>query len=314
MAKIGYIQVTRKCNQHCLFCSNPENQRQIGLSQAQIQCESLIEEGYEWVILTGGEPTLHPQLVELVTTARALGLRVRMISNGQSPNPLQLLKQLKKVGLEHLHLSLHSYKPDVQAYLTGKADSLDCLMSSLRAAENLEISCDINTVICAQNSDHLDETVAWVRVQAPWVKHFVFNNLDAHMNRVLDNPHTVPNLVDLELCLHRALRLLEAESCSFRVERLPLCFMADFAHAATETRKIVKEEGRTVHFLDEKGQVSQQDFQHRKFEACTSCRLESICAGLDCGPDGEGQAYDPNSLHAIFLDPEAIRQRILSEP
>ena len=72
------------------------------------------------------------------------------------------------------------------------------------------------------------------------------------------------------------MRYLHKTGRTFRVERVPLCYMAEFAHCSTETRKIVKGEERIVHFLDEKGTVRQTDFRHPKAEACKQCSLNEI--------------------------------------
>jgi len=308
MANLGYIQVTRVCNQHCLFCSNPENQRMIDLDSVREQLDTLVKGHYFGVILTGGEPTLHPELEKIVALAAETGLHVRMITNGQLTAERGMLESLLAAGLQHVHLSVHSARPQVQAMLTGNPDSWENIRKTLEIIGNLEMACDINCVMCAQNADHLDETVKTIVEAFPFVTHFVFNNIDSKMNRVAENPHTVARLADLELSLYRALSFLQKTGRSFRVERLPLCYMADFAHASTETRKIVKGEERTVHFLDEKGRVHQTDFHHQKAAVCRHCLLDEICAGLY----DLGGAYDPGELHAIFLDPEQIKKRILS--
>jgi len=298
LANLGYIQVTRICNQHCLFCSNPDNDRTLSLGDARSQLEGLVEKGYFGVILTGGEPTLHPDLPAIVSLARDSGLHVRMITNGQKTAEEGVLEKLVAAGLQHVHVSVHSARPDVQAYLTSNEDSW----------RNIERTFEllVGLGLCAQNACHLDETVRAIVARFPFVRHFVWNNIDPNMNRVAENPHTVAKLADLELSLHRAVKFLESTGRTYRIERLPLCYMADFAHASTETRKIVKHEERTVNFLDEKGHVRQTEFFHGKSEACTHCRLNPICAGLY----DLGGAYDPEELHAVFLDTEEIVSRI----
>lgn len=306
MANLGYIQVSRICNQHCLFCSNPDNERTISLVDARKQLDCLVENGYFGVILTGGEPTLHPDLPAIVNLARDSGLHVRMITNGQKTAEAGVLEKLVEAGLQHLHVSVHSARPDVQAYLTSNEDSWRNIERTLELLGGLELTCDVNTVMCAQNADHLDETVRAIVTRFPFVRHFVWNNIDPNMNRVAENPHTVAKLADIELSLARAVNFLEETGRTYRIERLPLCYMAEFAHASTETRKIVKHEERTVHFLDEKGHVRQTEFFHQKSETCSHCRLDPICAGLY---DLDG-AYDPAELYAVFLDPEEVISRI----
>jgi MoaA/NifB/PqqE/SkfB family radical SAM enzyme len=309
MANLGYIQVTRICNQHCLFCSNPENQRTLSLADCRAALEQLLADGYDGVILTGGEPTLHPELEAIVELARAAGIQVRMISNGQETAAPGLLERLQAAGLGHLHVSVHSCRPQVQAQLTGNPESWPNIAATLERAGRLGLQCDINTVICAQNADHLDETVAYMLEHFGFVRHFVWNNIDPKMNRVAEHPETVARLADLELSLQRAVGLLLRSGRTFRIERLPLCYMAEFAWASTETRKIVKGEQRRVHFLDAKGEVNQTSFFHDKAEVCRHCRLDRICAGLY----DAGGAYDPAELHAVFLDPDAIAATVRGE-
>ncbi|RME29183.1 MAG: radical SAM protein [Deltaproteobacteria bacterium] len=307
MANIGYIQVARICNQRCLFCSNPDNDRIIPVAEAAAKASSLADEGYYGVILTGGEPTLHPNLEEIIAHAASCGLEVRIITNGQKTADPNLLKNLVDAGLKHVHVSVHTCREQLQAELSQNPDSLANILKTLDNIEKLGITCDINTVMCAQNADHLDETVRFLVERYPFIRHFVFNNIDPSMNRVAENPHTVARLADLELSLHRALGFLEQSGRTYRVERLPLCYMVEFAHASTETRKIVKSEERTVHFLDQREKVTQKDFHHRKAKVCAHCSLDGICAGLY---DMDG-AYDSAELHPIFIDPEPIVRRII---
>ncbi|NMB75148.1 MAG: radical SAM protein [Myxococcales bacterium] len=306
MANLGYIQVTRICNQKCLFCSNPENQQTLSSEKAVEQARTLLKSGYDGVILTGGEPTLHPRLREIIRSCVKLGIAVRMITNGQRTANRRYLKGLMEAGLEHLHVSIHSMKESVQAHLTGNRESLKNIRKTLRIAGNLGLSCDVNTVICAQNAAHLDKNVIQIVRDFPHVRHFVFNMIDPKMNRVEENPHTVARLADVELPLFRALRFLSSVGRTFRVERLPLCYMTDFAFASTETRKIVKKEERTVHFLDEKGSIRQTDFFHEKGFVCKRCFLDHICAGLY----DLGGKYREEELYPVFVSPEEIIEMI----
>lgn len=307
MANLGYIQVTRLCNQHCLFCSNPEMQQTIAVEDARVQIAKLVAAGYDGIILTGGEPTLHPELQAIIAFGKNSRIHVRLITNGQLTANPGFLGALVQAGLNHLHISVHSCHPEVQAHLTGNPDSWSNIERTLDGVGRLGITCDINTVICAQNADHLDRTVKEITARFPFVRHFVWNNIDSKMNRVEENPHTVAKLANLELSLHRAFRFLEASGRTYRVERLPLCYMVEFAHASTETRKIVKKEERTVHFLDEKGEIRQTKFFHEKASACKFCSLTSICAGLY----DLGGRYDPGELHAVFVDPQQVIDKIL---
>jgi hypothetical protein len=86
--------------------------------------------------------------------------------------------------------------------------------------------------------------------------------------------------------------------------------MTEFAWASTETRKIVKGEERIVHFLDAKQTVRQTDWEHVYAPGCASCSLRTICGGLF----DRGSAYDPAELAPVFVDRDAIVEKIIRDP
>ena len=158
-------------------------------------------------------------------------------------------------------------------------------------------------------ADHLDANVRAFTGRFPFIRHFVWNNLDPSMGRAETNRDTAHRLADFELSLARAMRFLHRTGRTFRVERVPLCYMTEFADCSTETRKIVKGEERIVHFLDDKGTVRQTDFRHPKAEVCRRCSLDDICGGLF----ELGAHYDLAELHPVFVDKEAIIAKVRAE-
>jgi MoaA/NifB/PqqE/SkfB family radical SAM enzyme len=85
VANIGYIQVVRHCNHLCGFCSNPTSPYTHDFESMKVLVDDLVAREYFGVILTGGEPTLHPDLPRICRYARESGLHVRMITNGPQP-------------------------------------------------------------------------------------------------------------------------------------------------------------------------------------------------------------------------------------
>jgi MoaA/NifB/PqqE/SkfB family radical SAM enzyme len=320
MANIGYMQLVRHCNQYCRFCSNPETPYVLDLDTAKREVDDFAARGYFGVILTGGEPSLSPIVPDVTRHAVERGLHVRMITNGSKIADIETARQFVDAGLRHYHVSIHSCRAEVEDFLTGVKGSHALAM---RALENLgaldaelrggpagaagSVTVNINTVINAFNADHLDDNVRFFVERFPFLRHFVWNNLDPSMGRAETNRDTAHRLRDFEVSLGRAMRFLAQSGRTFRVERVPLCFMTEFAWASTETRKIVKGEERMVHFLDEKGTVRQTDFRHPKAEACKHCSLQDICGGLF----ELGDWYDLAELAPVFVPKEPIISRIL---
>lgn len=310
MANLGYIQITRICNQECLFCSNPSTGKIIGVDEAKKTVDDYVKMGYAGLIWTGGEPTLYPHLAELIRYAKNKGIHSRLITNGQKISDFKYFKKLADAGLDHVNISLFSHRPKVQALLTKKKDSFKNIIAALKNAEKLGVIVNINTVINRYNSDHLSELVKFIVKEFPFVRHFVWNNMDPLMNRASKNIDTIPTLNGFELELHRAMKFLEQNGRTFRVERVPLCYMAEYGDRSTETRKIVKEEERSVHFLDDpRGRIRQTEWRHGKADCCEVCKLNGICAGLW----QMDKYYFSKELYPVFIDPEIIKKKILRD-
>jgi organic radical activating enzyme len=311
LANIGYIQVVRHCNHFCGFCSNPTTPYVHTFDSMKLLVDDLVKREYFGVILTGGEPSLHPELPRVARYAADQGLHVRMITNGHRLADADFAREMADAGLKLVHVSVYSVRPDVEEKLRGTSGTLERAFAAVRNAHEAGIEVNINCVINKLNADHLDENVRYWMTNHPYIRHFIWNNLDPSMGRAeVNQAQYTPRLADFELSLQRALRLLHQSGRSFRVEKVPLCYMTDFAWASTETRKIVKGEERVVHFLDAKQTVRQTDWEHVYAPTCASCSLRTICGGLF----DRGQAYDENELYPVFVSRDAIVEKIITDP
>lgn len=310
MANLGYIQVVRHCNHFCGFCSNPTTPYTHDFDSMRVLVDDFVERGYFGVILTGGEPTLHPELPRITAYAREQGLHVRMITNGHRLADEAFARELAEAGLQLVHVSVYSVRPEVEERLRGASGTLERAFAAVDNAHRFGVEVNVNCVINALNADHLDENIRYWMTHHPHVRHFVWNNLDPSMGRAeVNQAEFTPRLADFELSLSRAMRLLHRSGRTFRVEKVPLCYMTDFAWASTETRKIVKGEERIVHFLDAKQTVRQTDWEHVYAPSCDVCTLREICGGLF----DRGAAYDPAELAPVFVDRDAIVRAIIED-
>lgn len=311
MANIGYIQVVRHCNHFCGFCSNPTTPYVHTFDSMKVLVDDLVRRGYFGVILTGGEPSLHPELPQIARYASDQGLHVRMITNGWRLSDESFAREMAEAGLRLVHVSVYSVRPDVEAKLRGLPGTLEKAFAAVDNANKYGIEVNINCVINKLNADHLDENIRhWIE-KHPFIRHFVWNNLDPSMGRAeVNQDQFTPRLADFEASLYRSMKLLHASGRTFRVEKVPLCYMTEFAWASTETRKIVKGEERIVHFLDAKQTVRQTDWEHIYAPSCASCSVRTICGGLF----DRGNAYDPAELYPVFVSRDAIVEAIIKDP
>lgn len=283
MANIWYIQVNRYCNNQCHFCSNPSNWNDMTFEKWIELIDNFIKLNYSWIIFTWWEPTLSSNLHKWIKYANDNWMENRLISNGMMCSKYEYIKKLSDNWLELVHFSVYSCYENIHDFLTCTPWSWKKLIMSIANALKLWIRVQINTVINHYNESHLDKTVIFLVKHFPQIKHFVWNNLDPLMMRKTKIAiSSLPNYDNASVSIIKAMNFLESTWRTFRVERFPLCFMRWYEWASTETRKIVKNEERIVHFLDEREYIKQtwNSFEHDKIDWCKKCDLNNICAWI----------------------------------
>jgi pyruvate formate lyase activating enzyme len=94
--KVASVLFLPKCNFRCPFChnrslvENPEGHEDIPLAYIMARLADL--EGWvDGVCISGGEPTIHPLLPSLIAKIKAVGLAVKLDTNGTRPHVLKAL-------------------------------------------------------------------------------------------------------------------------------------------------------------------------------------------------------------------------------
>lgn len=122
------ISITDRCNFRCVYCMEPDVRfapPETLLTVPDIVRIARIAEslGVRKVRLTGGEPTLHPALTEIIAAIRgATSVEIAMITNG-SRLTREALRDWKRAGLDRVTISIDSLRPDRFAHLTRSACS-----------------------------------------------------------------------------------------------------------------------------------------------------------------------------------------------
>lgn len=108
--KTAVFAVTSRCNCKCVMCDmHRQPPREISLEDAKKVLDTLATNGFLIAYFTGGEPTLHPNIVDIISYADKLGLVTTMTTNG-TPSKV-LLSELKDAGLYLLSVSLDHWDP-----------------------------------------------------------------------------------------------------------------------------------------------------------------------------------------------------------
>lgn len=162
---IGWLEVTDICNIHCQGCY-----RQI-LGEGHKSLEQLKEEvtllqkwrNCDGISLAGGEPILHPDIVELIAFITSLGMKSMILSNGYALSE-ELLWKLKKAGLTGVsfHIDSTQIRPEFEKReLTSELEVNELRLKLGRRMRKVGLYAHFGITVTKDNFKEIPDFLKW---------------------------------------------------------------------------------------------------------------------------------------------------------
>jgi len=165
------IEFSLHCNFRCPYCyvphnSYPENE----LSKKEI-CDVILQAkdmGARKIIILGGEPTLYPNLLEMIEFIKKQKLEVEVFTNGTKITE-DFAKQLYDNNVRVV-LKMNSFDENRQDMLAGKKGSFNSIKQALQNLKKVGYPSEekflaVSTIICRYNINELETMWQWLRDQ-----------------------------------------------------------------------------------------------------------------------------------------------------
>jgi GTP 3',8-cyclase len=179
--KINYLRIslTDRCNLRCVYCMPLQGAaflpRPELLTPAEIErvAQAAVGVGFHKFRLTGGEPTLRPDLVEIVERLAAIpGVeQVTMTTNGlRLP---EVASELARAGLQRVNVHVDTLNPDRLPQLM-RWGSVDRIWAGILAAEAAGlVPIKINAVVTRGYNEADVVDLARLTVERDWAVRFI---------------------------------------------------------------------------------------------------------------------------------------------
>lgn len=146
--QISAVIFTYGCNLKCSYCHNPELVIEEFDKEHSISEEELLRflEGkkgkLDAVVITGGEPLLHPDLEELIVKIKEMGFLIKLDTNGLLPSKLENL--IKKGLLDYIAMDV-KYPAEDYPIMTGIPDVIHKIKKSIKIIMNSGVDYEFRT-------------------------------------------------------------------------------------------------------------------------------------------------------------------------
>lgn len=181
--------ITRRCNLDCIHCYSDSEAKFYPGELTFEQCKGVVDDlaAFEVpaVLLSGGEPMIHPQFFELATYARSKGLRLTLSTNGTLIDP-EAAKKIKDLGFSYVGISLDGIGA-THDYFRGKKGVFEKTVAAFRNCKAAGQKVGLRLTLSRTTVEDIDRILNFIETEGidrVCFYHLVFSGRGANLTDV----------------------------------------------------------------------------------------------------------------------------------
>lgn len=166
--KNSYLALGYACNERCRCCPlvhKKDREQFVPVKRLQQEADMMVKYGITDVTLSGGEPTIHPNLFQLISYFHERKIGVHILSNGERFSDLSFASEFLKLseyGELTVTTTFHSWKPEEHEYQNGTHGSFQKSLNGISYLDKHGIPISVKHCITANNYQELPEYMKFV--------------------------------------------------------------------------------------------------------------------------------------------------------
>jgi radical SAM protein with 4Fe4S-binding SPASM domain len=276
------IKVTFNCNNHCYFCvqgRKREYYKPKSLDEIFQELNIAFREGYREVVFTGGEPTLHKDILQIVAEAKRIGYKnIQIQTNGRMFYYKDFCTKIINAGMTEFSPAIHGSNSKIHDFLTNSKGSFKETVTGIINVRKISSKIPIitNTVITKPNTFDLPN-IAKLLVSLK-VTQFQLAFVHILGSAAENSSWLIPKKSVAEPFVKKALDIGISSQIKVMTEAIPYCFMKGYENYVAEeiipSTKIIDAD-RTIKsyelYRKKEGKI--------KSEKCKKCKFFDKCEG-----------------------------------
>ena len=280
--KRNWVRLTFDCNNHCVFCLDTLTHDGVMRDADDVKRQILdgARKGAQRLILSGGEPTMHPRYVDFIRLGKAAKYRkIQTVTNGRMFGYGGFLKRCLDAGLDEITFSIHGPNAKIHDALVGAKGAFDQEVEGLRLAlEDGRPIVNIDVVINRGNVKHLKAILE--RFIAMGVREYDLLHVIPFGNAYKEGKEILfYDLEEMRPYLLEAFEFSKRPDVHIWLNRFPVQHLEGYESLIQDPYKLNDEaKGRKEEF--HKLLTAGEDLDCRDPARCRLCYLQNVCDTL----------------------------------
>lgn len=274
------IKINYQCNNHCLFCVQGRKRETLPFkdyADVEQAIKKAAQEGITKIVLTGGEPALHPDFLKIIKIAKDNNFdSIQVQSNGRMFAYLNFCIKAIEAGANEFALSLHGHTSYLHDYLTDAPGSFDQTVQGIKNLKKLGQEVVSNTVITKHNYRFLPDIARLLVSLNVSQYQFAFIHITGQAEE--NKEKIVPKKKTIMPYVKKGLDIGIKAGRSVMTEAIPYCFMNGYEKYIAE-RIIPESKVHDIDFIVESFSDYRKNIGKTKGPQCGKCKYFSICEG-----------------------------------
>ena len=291
------FKITSDCNDFCSFCLEykfiKSGRPPLSLKEFKKNYFYLKKRFKpDYIILTGGEPTLHPQFFEMLKFLKQQREAFRFITNLLKFNEESFLAKLKPIFSGFLSKNQENLSKIIASIndLPERSQIAKQRFEGLKKALLMGLPSMVTVVIYLDNLKDLPELSKRLRDLFETYAPDKFLHVEF---RLIYIEGTLPKLLKLSLptriceikkAIQKSIDILDAPKIKVTLWNFPLCYLDNYEKVKNEA--IMERQARKLIKIHKDAQL--KNFEIRDWEVylkphqeCLKCKLNNFCSGID---------------------------------
>lgn len=259
------------CNLNCVFCEVDGGMKLPTVAERLEKIKRFKADGISMIRFSGGEPTMHPGLLELIRFSGEQGFRlIELETNGVALSDASFAKQLHQAGLNSVFMNTPSHRRDIYERITQTPGSFEKFEAALEIIGSLKIPFGANLALTRINFsfEHFRSLFDFLKAKGVALRSFSFRVFrvnekiasmsEVYMPRYEEVAGEIMKMV--KFCRDAGIGVRDGGSFS-----LPLCVCEGIEEYYVSREKKSRSYVERVFF---------------KPEACGPCAAKDLCVGV----------------------------------